>query len=618
MRKLTKKQLGGIVKRPKKSKKKKEIVYDYYDDYLTRYFGESYKDEKLDIKPRKYQDYSWGLGVEHEMHLFHISKKSNSLDISESNILFDSQEATCYLTHQPGDKKDEKGACCKLLRDICYNEHPEIAKIMPKKPILNRKDINFLKEVPWELSGRQSRGCEPTTILKRMPVLMPEIITGNHKNRTIESIADELIFMEKKFIHLIKKNPYVKQKIKKYGDIRQLPIGSIGDVRVPIKPTMHLKNYQLHEGKFKDYLGSYHITITLPTPEKTTNKEFIELHQNFANQFQWIEPLLISSFFSGDPSDIISSEKKIRGSFRVVATGWGNIAGSDLRKLSKGKGVGRYANIESEWRDKLKFKDSNGLMRCDDRVRIDEPGAVGILSSNVRTFGFDFSPNCEGRECPKVSGAPMKKPYGIELRIFDNFNSKHIKDLLRVLVYLAENSRNHKCNKYVYKNNAWKVATKIVMEEGWRGVFPSEYIKELRNQLGLKLEISKKGAYDVFVDLVAELFEKNKDGLYTKILLKDYKKYTKPPKLPTINRFSWENRFRKEYGTEIAVFIRQNIPYGQELTLGKFEKIFYKKYKKEKWQNNIIDVIYALSSDPYNLLKLEIYHGKIKGITYKR
>ena len=181
---------------------------------MTRYYGKSYRDEKLDINPKQFKDYNWGLGVEHEMHLFHISKKSNSIDISDSNILFDSQEATCYLTHQPKDKKNEYGACCKLLRDMCYNEHPDISKLMPQKPLLNRKDRKFLKEIPWELSGRQSRGCEPTTILKRMPILMPEIITGNHKNRTIESITDELIFSENKFISLLKKNPHVKQKLK--------------------------------------------------------------------------------------------------------------------------------------------------------------------------------------------------------------------------------------------------------------------------------------------------------------------------------------------------------------------------------------------------------------------
>ena len=56
---------------------------------------------------------------------------------------------------------------------------------MPQKPLLNRKDRKFCKKYQGNYQ-RQSRGCEPTTILKRMPILMPEIITGNHKNRTIE------------------------------------------------------------------------------------------------------------------------------------------------------------------------------------------------------------------------------------------------------------------------------------------------------------------------------------------------------------------------------------------------------------------------------------------------
>ena len=51
-----------------------------------------------------------------------------------------------------------------------------------------------------------------------------------------------------------------------------------------------------------------------------------------------------------------------------------------------------------------------------------------------------------------VSGLDMKKPFGMEIRIFDHFHSKHLLDLMRILVYLAENSRNHQCSKYVYHN----------------------------------------------------------------------------------------------------------------------------------------------------------------------
>ena len=61
--------------------------------------------------------------------------------------------------------------------------------------------------------------------------------------------------------------------------------------------------------KQKDYSGSFHITITLPYTIKTTEEKFINNHKNFENQFQWLEPLLISAFFSGD-DDAIGNRKK--------------------------------------------------------------------------------------------------------------------------------------------------------------------------------------------------------------------------------------------------------------------------------------------------------------------
>ena len=44
-------------RKPIHFKKKKEEVYDYYEDYLTRYYGKSYRDEKLDINPKQFKDY---------------------------------------------------------------------------------------------------------------------------------------------------------------------------------------------------------------------------------------------------------------------------------------------------------------------------------------------------------------------------------------------------------------------------------------------------------------------------------------------------------------------------------------------------------------------------------
>ena len=66
-------------------------------------------------------------------------------------------------------------------------------------------------------------------------------------------------------------------------------------------------------------------------------------------------------------------------------------------------------------------KTCNELNKCNKEVYIDEPNAIGILSSDFRTFGFDYTDKCPGRECPKVSGDKMVYPNGVELRIFDHF-----------------------------------------------------------------------------------------------------------------------------------------------------------------------------------------------------
>lgn len=602
-----------------------------YQEYLQRYFGKSYSSRELNTRSKKYLNYTWGVGAEHEMHLFHISRDSAKKGIAESKILFNSQESTCLLTcREKKQLKLSEPACCSSLKTKCYHQHPDTKKLLSKIPKLESKDIEFLRNVPWEFSGRQYKQCG--FILKRTPVLMPEIITGNHQNRTMESIAEELMFMEKKFIDLQMKNPFTKQKVQKYGELGPLPVGSAANIKVPQKYSSHLKEYKFEPEKYKDYLGSYHITLTLPFRPKTSNKRFIENHQNFGNMVQWIEPLLLSSFFSSDPSECITNKKKARGSMRVLVTGWGNLAGSDLRNMNKTqkyrKGIGRYANIESRWRDYVSVKATKKLDSCGNDWQVGEPKKlsqpVGILSSNIRTFGFiedmkkckeNFCLKKSGCECPKVSGLDMKKPYGMEIRIFDHFHSKHLLDLMRILVYVAENSRNHQCSKYVYKNSSWNKTTGLIMEEGWKAIVSTSYIKELNTQLGLKLPVKEIKAFGLLKELVRQLFEKTKDGLYCDIMLRE--KYEEPPKLPQINRFSWESHFNHKYGSKIRKFIKTTYPVRKEITLREFEKTFYQKFDKNKWKNNMLDVIYAMEAKPNNLLELTINKGKIQTILVK-
>ena len=168
-------------------KSKRKVKDEYYREYLPTFF-----DSKLENFNTKSRSINWGMGLEHEVQLFHINNKKSKnpfFDINKSNIIFDSQESTCFLTRD----NDEKGPCCKMRRNICYNKDPAVENIYNKyKSPITEEEKKFLEEIPWELSGRQQKGCDPNPVLlKRIPILMPEFVTGNHKNRSIE-VSSEL------------------------------------------------------------------------------------------------------------------------------------------------------------------------------------------------------------------------------------------------------------------------------------------------------------------------------------------------------------------------------------------------------------------------------------------
>ena len=607
--------------------RRRKTIDNLYSDYIVKKYDDAYKVNKLDTSTG---GINWGLGVEHEAQLFHISK-NEPYSFKNTNILFDSQESTCYLTHD----KTEKGSCCKSIKN-CYYSHPMVRKLMKSRPNIKQSESEFLKNIPWELTGRQSSMCSqkykvvdgerkpiPVKILNRAPTLMPEFITTKHKNRTIESINNELLYVEKKFIDLQMKNPHTRQKVKKYGEIRTVPYGTANNILVPIKPTMGWTEYDFEEDeKYLDYTGSYHVTITLPCRENISDYEFIKLHQNFANQFQWIEPLLLASLFSGDPRTITEKDynKKIRGSFRILATGWGNLAGSNVRKLGT-SGVGRYSNIESVWRKGLNFNSTKNLIDCDEKAKknknIKKRGS--ILSSDIRTFNFDFSNNCAERtgrpdECPKVSGGNMVHPNGMEIRIFDHFNSVHLIDLLRFMVYLSENARLFETRNYVYSNLTWKTTVRNIMKNGWRAILSDKYIDELRKNLNLELNFKNKTAFGFLEALNEELFMKHKSGFFPSLLIE--KKYREAPDLPELNRFSWQISFNNEYEKTLKELMKNNFKKGQKITMSSFENVIYTKFSKKIWKDYIEDILFALESKPYKMVELIYPTGVITGIKY--
>ena len=519
--------------------------------------------KKYTVKDKKLSKYTWGFGLEHESHMFHFNLANTKKAIKDF-VIFDTLNSTVNLV-----------------------EYGDIS-LMEKE---------FLESIPFEPTGRK---CHGKWVLKKTPISMPEFVTRDPftsiktGKKTIEQFYKELIEYEKYFYITQKKNENTINKIKKYGDLFQFPYGMSSYIKLA-------KNYMDDKYKFEknlitDYLGSFHVTITLPfvSKDKYTKeeeKEFVKRHENFSNQFQWIEPLLLSAFFSCDQKAVGSTSKRVRGSFRVMRVGWGNFAGTDVRSFDKG--TGRYATVPSYWRDNLKFYEINKLKPCYKPKKLKgEPDAISLLSSNIRTFG---STDPE-RPWHRVSGAPMNIPNGVEIRIFDHFETIFLISLLRIMVLIAGNAENHKSDKYVYQNKGWIKAMHNVMEYGWRGEIPKEYIKDLEEQLNVKLNNNITKAHDLLINLVDALWEKNKNNDIVYLMSE---KYLHKPDVPNINKGSWDFSFLLKLSNTPSLYKKfckfvKDLP--SSLSYEEFHRYFTRDFTGKGWEKNCLDVLYFLES----------------------
>ena len=201
------------------------------------------------MKKINLEDYIWGLGIEHEMHIFHKPNNNNSKKIKDF-IIFDSHSVVEQILYEKENSKS----------NISYD------------------DYNFLKSVPFETSGRR---CNDKWVIHSVPVKMPEFITlfpfcSIKEGRDIKNMTLDIVEYKKRFYELVMKNIETKKLVKKYGELVEYPFGMTRYLKCPI----NIKNdtYIFNKNNLlSEYNGSYHITFTLPYTIKTTNKDFIKI-----------------------------------------------------------------------------------------------------------------------------------------------------------------------------------------------------------------------------------------------------------------------------------------------------------------------------------------------------
>ena len=519
----------------------------------------------------KPEDYTWGLGLEHELHLFHIPK-TNSKEGIKDIILFDSESAIKRLIEDAKKKKIK-------LKD---------------------SELDFLEKIPLELSGRF---CNKVAVLERVPIKMPELITWkpfcsileNRKTYAIQEIKKQ----KERLVNLLKKDKLTKELCKKYGDLDEYPFGMTRFLKYgPIKNNEYIFKKDPKTGYDKvhtDYTGSYHVTITMPHTKDISEEEFIKIHQNFANQLQWIEPILMIGFFSGDEYAPGSKKDRTRGSFRVMNVGWGNFAGSDIRLFKTG--LGRYAKTHTYWRDNFKLEGSEKLKPCykPSPAALKE-GGITSLSTDFRTFGD----NPKGE---RVSGYKMMKPNGIEFRIFDNFDDAYLDNLLLIIFLVMQNAFDYQTKSYVYQNKTWIHELHHLMRHGYSADVSKGYIKSIEKHLDIKLKMIENE--NICNCLLEALYKKNKNGFYMKLLYSgdevlnknfDIKRY-----YSKINEYAWNYAFLLKLNRQPKVMNKLNqfihiLDYLDKLNVKKAIELLLIVFGQE-WRNDILNILMFMKNE---------------------
>ena len=481
----------------------------------------------------------WGIGVEREMHFFAMGNHRRVLP-KVIGVFYPSAK--------------------NVLVDL---------KDPARAPDLKRR-FDLTDE---ELTLFQSSNIDPKleNSAKRCAGLLPpqanmiELVTTNYKRRTVASIAREL----ERNSRLI--TSVVTKMVGNRGVRAQLKLGSIRGMEVAPHPYgAAIFEDPRRGGAMKDYTGSWQFTFTLPHPPGISASAFIVMHEKFGNQLQWLEPLLAATLFTPDPSCVVE-EGYAFAAYRTVRYGWGNFAGTDVRRLHKG--VGRRANVEPAWRQTLTVRNKAALdgKRCmatqetkPSRGMDELCGKFGHVSSDLRTFGIE--------DGTRVSGAPMHPGFGFEYRIFDHFSDVHVRDVLGMLVHVAENSRQCKYRaSYVYKDADWTHAMQSVVREGWRAELREDYVHKLCEVLELPEEqVKGPTAEAVALRVFRLLRDKTRGGPWVRTMM-GARLAAEGFKVPRLNREAWGHFYTSVFNTHNRsriIAALNAMPVGKRFTAG--------------------------------------------------
>lgn len=369
-----------------------------------------------------------------------------------------------------------------------------------------------------------------------------EVKTKKYKNSGITDIITELEKAENDLVTAVNNLEIIRHIKKENKDMNN-------DVRIFDDFGVVSNGFYYHSTEGLSFIspktGSYHLNLTLPFTRNMDPHHFDVRNIAFAWILQWVTPLFISAYMSVDPIAIgqcitVDKGKWTKGSYRNITEMTSSSGMIDVRTLKDPQPM-RQIPITSPWFAKVQNDTFNNIYWYN--ISLDNTiGPVDFRREIVNNRKYDFD---------RVHNLSKGEAFGFEFRIFDNFPLRYMEDLLRFIFYLADHSFtiiNHPGSKFIdpRMDPDWQDAMDGVFRQGWLHN-NSKYLNKIKEVLILPENLSTSSRlYDICTSLSDYLFQEYNSkgtnfGEYSQFV--DQRFGLKRPKIPQINRQSWEHIF---------------------------------------------------------------------------
>ena len=454
-------------------------LLDKHRNYLDKY------------KPN---DLYWGIGIENETYL----KMTKNMKIEPNN----------YYEKYARRERYSIDYFKSSYKDNIYQNNIKKLKLPERVPILInahtflQTDINNEHKTTYSKNPTINSKFNGTTIYEYICAKDPyfkeeymksfifdgdtiEFITTNFYKVTIYDVIKELKENKEKFINKLNKIFLENNILKDFGEVKFC------------KNNYPFASFMTNIGRYSIFNNmTYHFNFTLPTKLNSDcyiddYNLFINQHKNAIHLIQWLEPILIANYGSGDI--LYEVDKKLTNSSQRCAK-------------SRFISIGTYDTDELKAGKILQIDTSNNHL------------------SNYNNWWFNKYYETSHYKKEEKIGVDINfhkhKNHGIEIRIFDYFDEDKLEKVLTFIVLLLDFSLENNI-KSPSKNDIWNnFVVNILFDKNYKF---DDIIKNEYNKIFSSLDEFKQDFIDSF-DFFEKLYDslkrkyENKGICYTKMV----------------------------------------------------------------------------------------------------